>query len=41
MLYFGGTDVVGHRFWRYLQPERFEHPPSAREIEELSGVIPR
>ena len=41
MLYFGGTDVVSHRFWRYLHPEQFKHPPSAREIQEFSGVIPR
>ena len=39
MVYFGGPDVVGHRFWRYMQPELYDHPPSRKEIENLGHVI--
>ena len=38
--YLGGPDVVGHRFWRYLQPELFEHRPTTQEIEDLGHLIP-
>lgn len=39
-VYFGGPDVLGHRYWRYLEPERFETPPTAHEIEKLGHYIP-
>jgi hypothetical protein len=39
-VYFGGPDVVGHRFWRYMEPGRFTHKPSAEEIENFGRVIP-
>ena len=39
MVYFGGPDAVGHRFWRYMQPELYDHPPSPKEIENLGDVI--
>ncbi|MBK7643254.1 MAG: alkaline phosphatase family protein [Planctomycetes bacterium] len=26
LVYFGGTDVVGHRFWRYYEPQAFHWP---------------
>lgn len=39
MIYFGGPDVVGHRFWRYSYPEEFDDPPTAEEQEDLSRVI--
>ena len=39
MVYFGGPDVVGHRFWRYMRPELYNHPPSPKEIENLGDVI--
>jgi predicted AlkP superfamily phosphohydrolase/phosphomutase len=39
-IYFGGADVVAHRFWRYYEPERFEHPPTSPEVEQLADVIP-
>ena len=39
MVYFGGPDVVGHRFWRYMQPELYDHPPSSKEIENFGDVI--
>ncbi len=34
MVYFGGTDVSGHRFWRYYEPEIFDWPdkPEADRI---------
>ena len=40
LVYFGGTDVVGHRFRRHLYPEQFRHKPTAEEIEDLAGIIP-
>jgi len=39
LVYFGGPDVVGHRFWRYLRPELYEHPPSTRELENLGHIV--
>ncbi len=39
MVYFGGPDVVGHRFWRHMQPELYDHPPSRKEIANLGDVI--
>jgi hypothetical protein len=38
-VYFGGTDVVGHRFWRYREPERFVHPPPPADVKRLANVI--
>ena len=38
--YLGGTDVVGHRFWRYMEPQLFEDPPLEHEIENLGEIIP-
>jgi arylsulfatase A-like enzyme len=38
-IYFGGADVVGHRFWRYREPERYAHPPPPADVERLRGVI--
>jgi predicted AlkP superfamily pyrophosphatase or phosphodiesterase len=40
LAYFGGTDVVGHRFWRYLYPDEFQHKPTPEEIEDLADIIP-
>ncbi|RMH18442.1 MAG: hypothetical protein D6696_13050, partial [Acidobacteria bacterium] len=40
MVYFGGPDVVGHRFWRYYRPELFAHRPSAEELANFARVIP-
>lgn len=39
MLYLGGADVLGHRFWRYHQPGDFEHPPSSWEVERFGSVL--
>jgi predicted AlkP superfamily pyrophosphatase or phosphodiesterase len=39
MTYFGGTDVVGHRFWRYAFPEGFDYPPSKEERDNFGSII--
>lgn len=39
LVYLGGTDVVGHRFWRYLQPEVFHDKPTPRQIENFGTAI--
>jgi len=39
MVYFGGSDVVGHRFYRYGKPEVFDHPPAVEQIENFKDVI--
>lgn len=39
-VYFGGTDVVGHRFWRYYRPDEFRFPPSEEQRRRYGGVIP-
>ncbi len=39
MLYFGGTDVVSHRFWRYMQPDIYRHKPTPEQIANLGTVI--
>lgn len=39
LVYFGGTDVVGHRFWRYMEPGVYRTPPAPEEIENYGGVI--
>ncbi len=39
LLYFGGPDVVGHRFWRYRQPALYRDPPAAEEVENFGRVI--
>ena len=39
MIYFGGTDVVSHRFWRYMQPDIYRHKPTQEQIANLGTVI--
>ena len=39
LVYFGGPDVVGHRFWRYAYPEEFDDPPTPEEQKDFSQVI--
>jgi hypothetical protein len=39
LVYFGGPDVVGHRFWRYLRPELYEHPPAPEDVENFRHVV--
>lgn len=38
-VYFGGADVVGHRFWRHAYPDLYRFPPSPEEIEAFSSVL--
>jgi hypothetical protein len=38
-VYIGGTDVAGHRFWRYAYPNEFKHPPSGEQIENFHTLI--
>ena len=38
-VYFGGSDVVGHRFWRYMQPDLYDHPPSPEQVANFREVI--
>jgi len=40
MLYIGGTDVVGHRFWRHYEPDAYDWEGSSAELDlALAGVI--
>jgi len=41
IIYFGGTDVVGHRFWRYMEPEAFSYPVAQAEIDAFGDSIER
>jgi hypothetical protein len=38
-VYLGGTDVVGHRFWRYMRPALYQHRPSDEELANFGHVI--
>jgi predicted AlkP superfamily phosphohydrolase/phosphomutase len=39
-VYLGGTDIVGHRFWRYYQPDFYKDRPTKEEIANYRDVIP-
>lgn len=39
LLYFGGPDVVGHRFWRYRKPDLYRHRPTEQQIANFGRVI--
>ena len=38
-VYFGASDVVGHRFWRYMMPDRYKKPPAPKQIANFGEVI--
>lgn len=40
LVYFGLPDVVGHRFYRYWQPELYAHPPPPEAIANFGDAIP-
>ncbi|GJM44390.1 MAG: hypothetical protein DHS20C21_12320 [Gemmatimonadota bacterium] len=40
MLYLGGSDVVGHRFWRYREPELYADRPDSGTVAQFGRVIP-
>jgi len=39
-IYFGGVDVVSHRFWKFTWPGAMPYDADPREAEILKGVIP-
>jgi predicted AlkP superfamily phosphohydrolase/phosphomutase len=39
LVYAASTDVLGHRFWRHHEPESFENPPAATEVEDFGHVL--
>ena len=39
-LYFGGIDVVSHRFWKFSWPQAEPYGADPAEVEALGGVIP-
>jgi predicted AlkP superfamily phosphohydrolase/phosphomutase len=39
-IYFGGVDVVSHRFWKFTWPEAMPYKTDPREAAILKGVIP-
>jgi hypothetical protein len=38
-IYLGGGDVAGHRFWRYREPDFYQHRPSEEEVAAYGDVI--
>ncbi len=38
-VYFGGSDVVGHRFWRFMYPELYETPTPAALRRKLGEIV--
>ena len=38
-VYFGGADVVGHRFWRHAYPELYRHPPAGDEQRTFGHIL--
>jgi predicted AlkP superfamily phosphohydrolase/phosphomutase len=41
LVYFGGPDVAGHRFWRQLHPEQFAYTGTSDAADEaLADVLP-
>jgi len=39
IVYYGGSDVIGHRFWRYLEPEKFTYPIPEEHVRAFGGAI--
>jgi hypothetical protein len=39
-IYLGGSDVAGHRFWRYLQPDLYANRPEETTVARFGEVIP-
>ncbi|MFT4543284.1 MAG: hypothetical protein ACI835_005754 [Planctomycetota bacterium] len=38
-IYIGGSDVLGHRYWRFLNPEHYRDRPSQADIDLASNLI--
>ncbi len=39
IVYYGGPDVIGHRFWRYRQPDFYSYEIAAEEIDAFGKSI--
>ena len=39
-VYFGGIDVVSHRFWKFTYPEDEPYGTDPAEVDSLKGIIP-
>jgi predicted AlkP superfamily phosphohydrolase/phosphomutase len=40
IVYFSGTDAVGHLYWKYYQPDSMVYKPSKPNIEKYKDLIP-
>jgi hypothetical protein len=40
MIYYGGTDVLAHRFFRWAYPGDFEHRPSEDQLQTYGHIMP-
>jgi predicted AlkP superfamily phosphohydrolase/phosphomutase len=40
IVYFSGTDGVGHKYWKYYQPDSMVYKPSKSDIEKYKDLIP-
>lgn len=41
LVYFGGPDVTGHRFWRYYEPQAFQWPRNPAVDEQWKQISPK
>ncbi len=39
LIYFGGSDVFAHRFWRYMQPDLYQTRPPDDEVAAYGRLI--
>ncbi|MFN2376653.1 MAG: alkaline phosphatase family protein [Candidatus Binatia bacterium] len=39
LVYFGGTDVLAHRFWRWAHPQEYAPPPDAKSVEAYGSIL--
>ena len=40
MVYYGGTDVLAHRFFRWWHPQDFTHQPSEAQLKAYGHIMP-
>ena len=41
MVYYGGTDVLAHRFFRWAYPDDFTHRPSDAQLQAYGHIMPK
>ena len=41
MVYYGGTDVLAHRFFRWAYPDDFTHRPSEAQLQAYGHIMPK